>query len=451
MNRILPKLLCLIAAAALSACGSTPPAATPERPNIVLITLDTTRPDRLGCYGYPKDTTPNLDSFAAGSVVHRAAYATSSWTLPSHASLFTGRFGSSHGARYDMNGPVKITSAIDGPKLWDLYRARGLGTSAPTLAELLAEAEYRTGAVVSGPWMKAVFGLARGFHDYDESGISTVAGRLAADVTDAASEWITEHADRRFFLFLNYYDPHAPYDAPLPYGARYVDPAVAEDPAREMELDSGLYDGEIAYMDAHLGRLFAKLAELELDTNTWIIVTADHGELLGEKGIQGHGSYLTEEELRIPLIIRWPGGRNGGTVDDDRVQLVDLFRMILDEVGIATPADIQGSPPGRLEHPMIAEVYPLPYRSEAGEWRAWYQGPLKYLWNSKGNHELYDLSVDPWTVQNLYDERKDQADRLGSALDHYLESLPKPAAEDVEDVELDAETLEALKSLGYTN
>ena len=120
------------------------------------------------------------------------------------------------------------------------------------------------------------------------------------------------------------------------------------------------------------------------------------------------------------------------------VQLRNFFSTLVDH---GRTADI----------PMIAEVYPLPYRSEAGDWRAWYQGQLKYLWNSNGNHALYDLLEDPRTRNNLYAERKDQGDRLGTALTRYLEALPQPAAEDMEEVELDAETLEALKSLGYTN
>ncbi len=154
-----------------------------KRPNVILVTLDTTRADRLGCYGYYRQTSPNLDKLADDSLVYTRAIAPSSWTLPSHASLFTGKFTSSHGAQKDPHGPLHLSEAIKGPESFKVARARGLSHNELTLAQILREAGYTTGAVVGGPWMKRVFGLDKGFSFYDDSQISTVGGRLARDVT----------------------------------------------------------------------------------------------------------------------------------------------------------------------------------------------------------------------------------------------------------------------------
>ena len=156
--RSFPRARVIVAGAiaTLAACGG---GGTGVRPNVVLITLDTARADHLGCYGYERNTSPNLDRMAAESVLYLDATSTASWTLPAHASLFTGKFTSSHGARYDAEGPLLLTSGIRGPKSWDKYRARGLSPEETTLAQLLGRSEYATGAVIAGPWMKRVFGL----------------------------------------------------------------------------------------------------------------------------------------------------------------------------------------------------------------------------------------------------------------------------------------------------
>ena len=151
--------------------------ATPSRsslPNILLITLDTTRYDRLSCHGYSLPTSPNLDALAAESVLYTRAYSTSSWTLPAHASLFTGKFVTSHGARKDPTGPLRLSSGIQGNKDWDNVRARGLSVEETTFAQILKRTGYDTGAVVAGPWMKKVFGLDRGFDQYDDDGIKKI-------------------------------------------------------------------------------------------------------------------------------------------------------------------------------------------------------------------------------------------------------------------------------------
>ena len=175
-------------AALLAASGATASAVgdastAAKRPDIVLITLDTTRADHLGAYGYERDTTPHLDRLAVDAAVYQNAYSTTTWTLPSHASLRTGKFPTSHGAMHDAEGPLIRGDAIDGPEFFTLHRARGISGDETTMADILRAEGYATGAVVAGPWLKRLFGLARGFDHYDDQQISSVRGRLAEQVT----------------------------------------------------------------------------------------------------------------------------------------------------------------------------------------------------------------------------------------------------------------------------
>ena len=398
-----------------------------ERPHVVLVTLDTTRRDRLGCYGYSRPTSPHLDALAERSVVFERAVAASSWTLPSHASIFTGMFPSSHGADYDPVGPLRLTQAIEGPEEWAEYRAAGLSPSATTLALLLREQGYETGAVVGGPWMKRIFGLDRGFETYDDDDIGDVNGRLASEVTTAALEFL-ETTESPFFLFLKYFDPHGPYEAPAPFGGSF-----GQEP-------SDRYDEEILYMDHHLGRFLEGMKGRGLLEDSLILVTADHGELLGEHGKMGHGASLFEEEIRVPFLVKYPGdevepGRSG-----EPVHHVDVLPLVLERLGL--------SPSGRSRQPLLAEVNPLAFMSPEGSWRALDFGRHKLLWNSLGNHELYDLEQDPGERNDLSRIDPARTTEAIGLLDKVLSSLPPPG-EPGPPTTLDEETLKALRGLGY--
>lgn len=441
----------LTAAITLAIVGCSAPIDRESHPNILLITLDTTRADRLGCYGYDRDTSPRIDALAEESVVHTRAVSTSSWTLPAHASLFTAKFPTSHGALYDPEGPLILTSAIEGPASWDRYRARGLAPDETTLARLLHDHGYRTGAIVGGPWMKRVFGLDAGFEHYDDDGIDTVVGRLAQDLTDRAIEWITLHRQEPQFLFLNYYDPHGPYGPPEPFGSRYLDADLRAADPQDPDLVRAMYDAEIAYMDHHIGRLFDEIRKLGLWEDTWIVVTADHGELLGEHGRFGHGYYLTEPELHIPLIVKYPGPANGRTDEEARVQLTDILPMIATRLKLHVPVEVQGQVPPEVTHPIAAEVYPLPFTSPAGDWRAIYRGSFKFVWNSLGHHELFDLAADPAESANLIEQRPDLTEEMQAYLEQFFDELPPPPDLQVEEMTVDPDTIEALKGLGYVN
>lgn len=426
-------------------CGSSN-----RPPNILLVTLDTTRADHLGCYGYDRDTSPNLDRLAEISAVYTRAYATSSWTLPTHASLFTGKYPTSHGAQYDPEGPLQLTQGIEGPDAWNQYRARDLSDEETTLAELLDRRNYRTGAVVAGPWMKKVFGLGKGFKHYDDDGINSVRGRLAEDVTKNAIEWIREKPEEPFFLFLNYYDPHGPFDPPGEYKWSFLPryDQAALDAMEETDKILALYDGEIRYTDAEFGRLLDELDRLDLTDDTWIIITADHGEILGEKGAFGHGGSLTEAEIRVPLIVKEPSPRAKGTRNDTPVQVTGVLPMIAKRLGLTLPPQVQGRPLPEPSPAVFAEVYPIPIAG-AADWQTILVDGYKYARSTAGEELLVDPKLDPAEEHNLIEKFPERAKELSETLDRFLAGLPRHERLDGPIKNVDPETLKALQNLGY--
>jgi len=438
-----------LVAVLLGACSSGAP-----EPNVLLITLDTTRADHVGCYGYGRDTTPNLDALAAAAERWTNAIAPSTWTLPSHASLFTGKFPSSHGAHYTPEGNLDLRQALPTNDDYGRFRARGLARDERTLADRLRAAGWSTAGFVAGPWLKRAIGLDRGFEHWDDRHIEALNGRPATDVTDAVIAWLDARADDRpFFAFVNYFDPHEPFQPPGEFLDVFRTAADRRSPNTRSDVVAR-YDGEIRYMDHHLGRLLDDLRARGLWGSTWIIVTADHGQLLGEhasadvpEGLYGHGEHPPYQELvHVPLVIKPPGAAAPRVVDE-AVQLLDLPVMILERVGVATPADAQGQVPP-IDHPILAENLPLATFAERGHWRAWFCAPWKLLWNSRGEHELFDLSDDPTERRNRIVQEPDRAAELVAGLERYLAELPPPGPLD-DRRRIDAETEKALESLGY--
>lgn len=421
-----------------------------EKNNVIVIVMDTTRVDRLGCYGYSRQTSPNIDELAKDSLVYDRAIAPSSWTLPSHASLFTGKFASSHGARYDPKGPFALSDAIEGPSAYDLYRVRGLAKDELTLAMVLKQAGYTTGAVVAAIWLKKIFGLNKGFEFYDDTGVETVNSRLAKSVTASAIDWIDKTRLKKFFLFLNYFDAHAPYIPPEGF-AKVFKPEtflVRGRPTRESY--NALYDAEILYVDHYIGQFLKKLKEYNLYDKTMIIVTADHGELMGEHNKFRHGYDLYQQEIHIPMLIKYPHGEVSPARTATQVQLVDIMAIILERLKIDIPDGCQGNFPPNLGHPIVSEVSPLPMEAVNGNWRAIYDGDFKFIWNSKGNHLLFNLKNDPGEKVNLSFQRQ-RADQMLSKLNRYMSNLPAPGPVAEQQQQLDEKTKNALKSLGYVN
>ncbi|HKB17098.1 MAG TPA: sulfatase, partial [Planctomycetota bacterium] len=277
----------LLLAPLLAGCGGrTPPA------NVLLVTIDTLRADHVGAYGWPYAETPNLDALARAGARFAEAYTPVPYTLPAHASLLTGTLPPRHGVR--DNG------------------RQSLPDSATTLAEWLAARGFATGAFVGAFPLERRFGLSQGFGVYDDElgapgDAFSIAERRGEEVVSRALRWIGGSAEP-FFAWVHLFDPHAPYAAPAPFGARFA--------ARP-------YDGEVAYADACLGRLVEGLGTRR--ERTLLVVTADHGESLGEHGEATHGLTLYEPAVHVPLLLAWPGRIAAGLLPKERASLIDLF------------------------------------------------------------------------------------------------------------------------------
>ncbi len=405
-----------------------------ERWNVLVVTFDTTRADHLGCYGHDGVRTPALDALASEGVLFEQAVAPAPITLPSHSSLMTGKVPFAHGVR--DNG---------------LF---ALGDEQTTLAEILRDAGYRTAAAVGSFPLTARFGIGQGFELFDDhltGRYEDLYGerafpkdrfffdeRKAARVNEAVLPWLEEHHRDPFFLWLHYFDPHHPHEPPPPYDQLYA---------------HDLYLGEIAYADESLGTLLAELERLGALDRTLVVFTSDHGEGRGEHDESTHSMLLYESTLRVPLIVKVPGGRAGERVAR-RVGTVDVVPTVLDLLGLAPPAGIQGrslrpeleggsgEPRARAYY---AETLSPRLSRNWGELRALFAGDVKYVHGPRP--ELFDLSADPRELTDLSADRPEVAATLRGQLERYL---AEHAVEGLDSsVEVDPETARRLAALGY--
>ncbi len=393
--------------------------------NVLVVTLDTLRADRLGSYGYAPARTPVLDTLADRGIRFANAATTTPLTLPSHASLFTGLYPPTHGVR--DNGIFSLPESI------------------PTLTERFRQAGYRTGAVVAASVLNREYGLARGFDSYDDMGAAGsdplgasfgYAERDAVEITDTALEWLEAGEGERFFLWAHYFDCHAPY---------------LERPGTATRDDR--YDAEIAHVDGQLGRLLAALERSGRLDSTIVVVVADHGEALGQHGEETHGVLVYDEVMRIPMLLWVPGGPREARVVDGQVSLVDLAPTLLSLVGLPALEGAQGRDLSAVvldgaELPEDRSVFlesELP-RLELG-WSA-----LQALRSSRWKYiraprpELYDLRADPGERNNVFPAPP--SDELAETLAELEETLTLAGAEDARR-ELTDEQLAQLQSLGY--
>jgi arylsulfatase A-like enzyme/Flp pilus assembly protein TadD len=416
------------------AVAANSPAKHSVRPNIILITLDTTRADRMGFLGSERGLTPNLDALAKQGVVFIHAYSQVPLTTPSHAAILTGTYPQFNQVR-----------ELDAP----------LSAKVPYLPDLLGKNGYRTGAILGSiiftPKINAE-GFDRGFSTYDANFHPQAVGedryqsaeRRADVVVDRAVHWLSKKRDGPFFLWLHFYDPHSPYDPPEPYKTRYsVSP----------------YDGEIAYMDSALGRLISSLREKNLYTGSVIAVMADHGEAFGEHGEQYHGVFVYDETIRVPLVLKLPGGRFAGDRVESRVALVDVAPTLLQEAGAAVPTTMQGKSLLALitaagtsgtgekiwgDRRIYSESE---YGKVAFNWSplyGWRTG--KYLYVAAPNRELYDQGLDPAAEHNLATASQAIADTLLSQLaDFQKKTSSAPNAK----AEISTTGSKSLSALGY--
>jgi choline-sulfatase len=400
----------------------------PDRMNLLVITLDTTRADRTGPYGYQGVETPTLDRLAREGVVFEHAMSVAPLTLPAHTSIFTSRFPPAHGVR--DNGGFFVS-----PKQL-------------TLATLLEQRGFRTGAVVAAFVLDGKWGLNQGFDTYVDDfdlpdtkafGMGEIQ-RPGNEVVDRALPWLEKVKGQRFFAWLHFYDPHAPYAPPDPYKTRY-----AEHP----------YLGEIAFMDSQIARVVGFLEKNGLLDTTVIAVIGDHGESLGQHGEDTHGFFIYESTQRVPFLVRAPFERLRGRRVSDPVRSVDLMPTVLDLLGIAPPKGISGvsltplmaGTVRTLDLEGYAEaLYPL-HHFGWSEARAWRAGRYKVI--DAPRPELYDLDRDPHETTNLYAERKAIADGMIARL-RSQESEQAPSTEAAASaVEVDTETRARLAALGY--
>jgi len=426
----------------------------------VLITLDTTRLDHLSTYGYERKITPNLEVFAKRAVRFDQAWSTASWTLPAHASLFTGLYPATHGAHYEAGGDAVLGTVVRMP-VAKLVRAGKLSEGATTLAEILAARGYQTGAFVAGPWLHRGFGLLQGFETVDDD-IPGFAGRSAQLISDHAIAWLQRsNAHKPYFLFLNYFDPHAPYQPPpgyddLPMARTPFEPPYAELmtgkhelTAKERSILIDKYDGEIRFLDHHLGRLLDAVFSRPGSENTLVIVTADHGESFGEGGRFGHGYWLSEELIHVPMLIRFPGDRRAGQGDETLVQLVDVLPLLAQELGFELPEGVQGLPFGSRNFG-FAQIYREPTTiARFGErydrdLTAVISKSTMLIRSNRGEQDLARLSDSRTSEENRPEELS--VAQLEATLDDYERNTREAP---VKPVSVDSQTLEALRRLGY--
>jgi arylsulfatase A-like enzyme/Tfp pilus assembly protein PilF len=435
----LQNLMCvmLLAECALAAASTPPRRPASSRPDIVLITLDTTRADRMGFLGSERGLTPSLDALARHSVVFSRAYAQVPLTTPSHATILTGTY----------------------PQLNHVqYMGDSLAKALPFLPDILHRNGYRTAAFVGGLALdpKSIApGFERGFDIYDAGFHRPRPGedhyhsleRRADEVVSRAVAWLSKQPAGPFFLWVHFYDPHDPYNPPEPYKTQYK----AEP-----------YDGEIAYTDAAVAKLLSALRSRRVFDASLIAVMADHGEALGEHGEDHHGIFLYDETVQVPLLFKLPGQQDAKRVTT-QVGLVDVAPTILRVVNLPVPAAMQGKSlvsfpksdhsravaPGNdsnSQEPVYAES---DYGHRSFGWstlRAWRTG--KYLYIEAPERELYDQSVDPKAANNLAPNSKAVADTAAAQVAEFYRKTKAGAAETTK---LSFEQTESLHALGYVS
>ena len=404
-------------------------------PNIVVISLDTLRSDHLSAYGYPRLTSPQIDAWASNSaVLFRNVVTQAPWTLPSHASLFTGLDAVRHGTNHN----------------------RGIPASFDLLAEILRDAGYSTAAITGGGYLRPQFGFAQGFDSFRYWPEIMAEEELENGLEDAL-DWLDENQHRRFFLFFHTYEIHYPHRRRQPWFQDLADAAslaqpktdfqMREHPAatngqwggnylvvrragsdehvkglrpEEWKLAISMYDSAIAYTDSAVGSLLNRLQELGLRGKTLVILTSDHGEALGEKDLTGH-NYLEDHNVMIPLLVEFPDQRGAGETIDQQVRAVDVVPTILELLGLSARTPLQGQSllplvqDPNAPFPQEAWTYAASANTGLGLRQA---NKLKYTYNDTawsstlGDERLFDLQNDPLEQRDVASNNPQRLDSL---------------------------------------
>lgn len=450
-----------------SYANSHPAQGNKDKPNVVLVLIDTLRADHLSSYDYVRKTSPNIDAMAGNGVLFKNAVSHAAWTKPSTASLFTSLYPSMHGA---------------------IFGESVLPDSVTTLAEQMKKSGYVTAGFVANPQIKAIFNFDQGFGFYDDSivGDKVYHNVLRSDdlekqfvrrffnlrlnwtdsnnaemLNKRFTPWLMANKHTNFFLYLHYIDPHAPYSPPDPFDSRYVASNMQEN-----EKNIALYDGEIAYIDKFIGNLLESLSDLGIADKTLVVLTSDHGEEFLDHGGTGHGQSLYEEQINVPLIMTYPPSLPAGRIIEDRVGVIDIMPTILEISGISSEGHTEGVSLLPLieekvvtdtdgERYIFSENYLTRFRGKAVT-----RGNQKYIFtesselrdvNRLGHEELYDLENDPGESNDLIAKRPETAKSFRKRLSFFTRYVRKNAVAQPATATVDQRTKEQLKALGYVD
>jgi arylsulfatase A-like enzyme len=473
-----------------------------RRPNIILLIIDSLRVSNLSCYGYHRKTTPNIDAIAEQGALFEHAFSVGCWTLPVHASLFTGLFPINHG----------VTISKD-----------ALPENFPTLARHLQECGYQTVSFSNNAYISHITGLAQGFHLVEDiwrqsnprgirrtrmgqvikflerfgtpakpiiylarvlQKIRAVSKRKqnqrdkgARITNEKIQAWFREDRDpnRPFFMFVNYMEPHQPYNPPYPYDRSFmpsrfspmrvaqvgnnsnVIEKIGEGRGQEdLEILRALYDGEVNYIDNRIGQLVRYLKSTEILDDTVLVITSDHGDSLGEHNHIGHRMALYEQLVHIPLIIRYPKLFDSSSRVFQCVSLLDLYPTFLELAGANVPNESMNGlfslmhPPSSDERPFIIAENTAPKSQNSVIARMVRSDRYKYIWKSNHNHELYDIVRDPEELYNLTEAKPQAVEEMHEYLESWIRSAGEYRVE-VGTAAYDEVLLERLRELGYVD
>jgi arylsulfatase A-like enzyme/Tfp pilus assembly protein PilF len=404
---------------------------SPQDLNILFFTLDTTRADHIGCYGYTRIETPNIDSLAGQGFLFKNATSQAPLTLPSHSSIFTGTYPFYNGVR-DNGG---------------FY----LEPEKTTLAEVLQQSGWATSAFIGAFVLDSRWGVNQGFDYYfdqfDFAKYKTISldsvQRQGGEVIQAFFDWLEENPQKKFFSWIHLYDPHTPYEPPEPYKTRYGNRPW------------GLYDGEIAYVDSLVGRVVDALEEKGLLDKTLIVIVGDHGESLGEHHESGHGFFVYDATQSVPLIVRLPVRSFQGKVIESQVENVDIMPSLLELLELPVPKEVQGRSflpmltgrGGGGERLAYSETYYPRYHYGWSELKSLRTARYKFI--QAPRPEFYDLVRDPGERSNIYNAGSGEAKRLEHELLALQEKMSAAGIEDKAPQNLDGDAREKLMALGY--
>ena len=432
--------------------------------NVILIVIDALRADHLSCYGYERDTSPSLDTFAARGVLFKNCYTQSSWTKPSVASILTSLYPDRHGTT---------------------LHAQALPGELVTLAEILHDEGYLTYGFVANPNLKRIFNFNQGFVYFDDYlmrdklyyGVLRELRRkppyllkifknhFDTHVRDNARlanrrifPWLEKYKSENIFMYIHYMDPHSPFTPPAPYNEMF--PYIEGD---KNSITVSLYDGEICFVDAQIGKLIEKLKSLKIYDKTLIIVTSDHGQAFGEHGDYGHGSTIYQDQLKVPLVVKCPSNFSGAPVIDESVRSIDIVPTILDVLRISSAVPLEGNSllplmkTGKSSNGSgniyieqnLDNAYILDGIISNNEW--------KYILTKKselrdiektGSEELYNLTEDPYELNNVVQRELDVLKIMRDSLATFKNRLTSPEMIPAR-VKVDPETVRQLRALGY--